>query len=178
MGLTIKEKVMKAWYTDAVVRIQMQSGRCFEGLVGNVFSDIGGKPAVLLTSYNAEGEVTDHRHLAYEDIAKEDRANYELITEPEPAVEDPPADDIAKERWEAHQDGPNLLIRDSDGLHLARRINATDAQMQTMAAAPQMRDALGAVYDAWRSGEMDLNSADDEDSVNLFADVNDALDIG
>ena len=100
--MTIKEKVMKAWDKDAAVRIKMQSGRCFEGLIGNAFSELGGKSAVLLTSCNDEGEVTDHRHLPYKDITDIRFVEEEAPTDTEDADAEPKAWDCGQGEYCGH----------------------------------------------------------------------------
>lgn len=58
------------------------------------------------------------------------------------SVERVDAPDVAKERWEKHHDGSNLLIRDRDGLHLAAMRNTTVCQTNVMTHAPEVLEAL------------------------------------
>lgn len=64
---------------------------------------------------------------------------------PEGKKDDP--SDVAKERWEVHWDGPNSLIIDGDGLHLAKRINASGQAFAEMAAGREMLDWLEELND-------------------------------
>ena len=66
---TVKQKVMRAWNTDSEIEITMQSGNWFFGMVSDAFSEIGGKSAVLLATYDSDDNVTDHRRFPYKDIA-------------------------------------------------------------------------------------------------------------